>query len=223
MEDECDDTLVTLDTNVMVTCTACGHGTARDITMVTICKWVRRVRLIVECSPFLPPDDFIFNAINTTKRMMPTRAAMNINAVASPLVPHFVHCPVSLTGTNPEIQLEQRRLVFGVFLCPNLCAQDSLLLTVASSVSLTRNCPSNFKFGAPKHAPGYAHFVKFKCKLGQRAHPKSERTPVALIFPLHDAPCGQEEHDHLLRSEDVSLRYSVSLQALLIFHAGASQ
>ena len=216
MEDECDDTLVTLDTNVIVTCTACGHGTARDITMVTICKWVRRVRLIVECSPFFFPDDFIFNAINTTKIMMPTRAAMIINAVASPLVPHFVHCPVSLTGTNPEIQLEQRRLVFGVFLCPNLCAQDSLLLTVASSVSLTRNCPSNFEFGAPKHAPGNAHFVKFKCKLGQRAHPKSERIPVALTGPLHDAPVGHSTHLHDVWNGEVLLRYWSSSQKIQV-------
>ena len=191
--------------------------------MVTICKWVRRVRLIVECWPFFPPEDFIFNAIITTKKMMPAKAAAVINAVASPLVSHVLHCPVSLTGTNPGLQLEQRRLVFGVFVCPNLCAQDSLLLTVASSVPLTMNCPSNFEFGAPKHAPGYAHFVKFKCKLGQRAHPKSERTPVALIGPLHDAPIGHSMHDHFFGSDDVSLRYCSSEQSVLVFHAGFSQ
>ena len=126
MEDECDDTLVKLDTSVMVTRTALGHGIAKDMTIVTICKCVRSVRLIVECSPFFFPDDFIFNAINTTKIMMAARAAIDINAVESPLVPHFLHSPVSFTGTNPELQLEQRRLVFGVFLCPNLWAQDSL-------------------------------------------------------------------------------------------------
>ena len=184
--------------------------------MVTICKWVRRVRLIVECWPFFPPEDFIFNAIITTKIMMPAKVATTINAVASPFVPHFLHCPVSLTGTNPGLQLEQRRLVFGVFVCPNICAQDSLLLTVASSVPLTMNCPSNFGFGAPKHAPGYAHFVKFKCKLGQRAHPKRERTPVALIGPLHDAPIGHSTHVHAVWIGEVSLRYWSSSQKMQV-------
>ena len=206
MEDECDDTLVKLDTNVMVTRTALGHGTASDMTIVTICKCVRRVRLIVECSPFFDPDDFIFNAINTTKIMMAARAAIDINAVDSPLVPHFLHCPVSLTGTNPLLQLEQRRFVFGVFLCPNLWAQDSLLLTAAPSVPATVNCFSNVGFGAPKHAPGNTHFVKCKCNLGQRAHPKSERTPVVLIFPLHDAPFGQSTHFHAVWNGEVLLR-----------------
>ena len=149
MEDECDDTLVKLDTNAMVTRTAFGHGTARDITIVTICKCVSRVRLIVECSAFFDPDAFIFNAINTTKIMMAARAAIDINAVDSPLVPHFLHSPVSFTGTNPELQLEQRRLVFEVFLCPNLWAHDSLLLTAASSVPVAINCLFNVGFGAP--------------------------------------------------------------------------
>jgi hypothetical protein len=216
MEDECDDTLVKLDTNVMVTRTALGHGTARDMTIVTICKCVRRVRLIVECSPFFDPEDFIFSAINTTKIMMAARAAIDINAVDSPLVPHFLHSPVSLTGTNPEIQLEQRRLVFDVFLCPILCAQDSMLLTVALSVPLTMNCPSNFEFGAPKHAPGYAHFVKLKCKLGQRAHPKSARTPVVLTCPLHDAPIGHSMHVHAVWNGEVLLRYWSSSQKIQV-------
>ena len=139
---------------------------------------------------------------------MATSTAIDINAVDPPLVPHFLHSPVSLTGTNPGLQLEQRRLVFGVFLCPNSWAQDSLLLTAA----LAMNCPSNVGFGAPKHAPGYTHFVKFKCKLGQRAHPKSERTPVVLTCPLHDAPLGHSTHRHAVWNGEVLLRYWSSSQ-----------
>jgi hypothetical protein len=125
MDEDCDDTLVKLDTNVMIDRTADGHGTVRDMTFVTICKWVRRVRLIVECSPFFDPDAFIFKAINTTKKMTAQKAATIINAVETPLDPHLSH-RFSEVGTNPELHVEQRRFKLDGPLKPNSCAHDSL-------------------------------------------------------------------------------------------------
>ena len=67
----------------------CGHGTDKPSTMLTICKWLRMIRLMVECndlrrrSASKVRNDRIRRTFNTTnKTKMPNTANATIAVVA---------------------------------------------------------------------------------------------------------------------------------------------